>query len=53
MTAKMAPDSKEIVNRRFMSEFLPFAAIIMVPIIGKEGVEALQGKTCCDGAGCH
>jgi len=26
----------------------PIAAIIMVPIITKEGIEALQGKTCCD-----
>ena len=31
----------------------PIAAIVMVPIIGKEGVEALQGKTCCDGTDCH
>jgi divalent metal cation (Fe/Co/Zn/Cd) transporter len=31
----------------------PIAAIVMAPIIGKEGVEALRGKTCCDGAGCH
>jgi divalent metal cation (Fe/Co/Zn/Cd) transporter len=26
----------------------PVAALIMAPIIGKEGVEALRGKTCCD-----
>jgi divalent metal cation (Fe/Co/Zn/Cd) transporter len=27
----------------------PLAAIVMVPIIGKEGVEALRGHdTCCD-----
>jgi len=26
----------------------PIAALIMIPIIAKEGVEALQGKTCCD-----
>ncbi len=31
----------------------PIAAIVMAPIIGKEGVEALQGKTCCDEGGCH
>lgn len=31
----------------------PLAALVMVPIIGKEGVEALRGKTCCDGASCH
>jgi divalent metal cation (Fe/Co/Zn/Cd) transporter len=29
----------------------PVAALIMVPIIGKEGFEALRGKTCC--GGCH
>lgn len=26
----------------------PVAALVMVPIIGREGVEALRGKTCCD-----
>jgi divalent metal cation (Fe/Co/Zn/Cd) transporter len=26
----------------------PIAALIMIPIIAKEGIEALQGKTCCD-----
>jgi divalent metal cation (Fe/Co/Zn/Cd) transporter len=31
----------------------PVAALVMVPLILKEGVEALQGKTCCDGGGCH
>jgi divalent metal cation (Fe/Co/Zn/Cd) transporter len=31
----------------------PIAAIVMVPIIGKEGVEALQGKTCCDEGSCR
>ncbi len=30
----------------------PIAACLMIPIIAKEGIEALQGKTCCD-AGCH
>ena len=30
----------------------PIAALIMVPIIVKEGIEALQGETCCDDA-CH
>ena len=29
----------------------PIAALIMVPIIVKEGMEALQGETCCDDAG--
>lgn len=28
----------------------PVAAMIMVPVIFKEGVEALRGKTCCDDA---
>jgi divalent metal cation (Fe/Co/Zn/Cd) transporter len=26
----------------------PVAALVMVPIIGKEGIEALRGDTCCD-----
>jgi divalent metal cation (Fe/Co/Zn/Cd) transporter len=26
----------------------PVAALIMVPIIGKEGLEGLKGRTCCD-----
>jgi divalent metal cation (Fe/Co/Zn/Cd) transporter len=30
----------------------PVAALVMVPIIAKEGVEALRGGTCCGGA-CH
>jgi len=30
----------------------PVAAVVMTPIIAKEGVEALRGETCCDDA-CH
>ncbi len=30
----------------------PAAALIMIPIIAKEGVEALRGKTCCSET-CH
>ncbi len=30
----------------------PVAALVMVPIIVKEGVEALRGETCCEGT-CH
>lgn len=30
----------------------PAAALTMVPIIAKEGIEALRGETCCDDA-CH
>lgn len=30
----------------------PVAALIMIPIIAKEGIEALQGETCCDNE-CH
>ena len=30
----------------------PIAALVMVPIIVKEGIEALRGETCCDDA-CH
>lgn len=26
----------------------PVAALVMVPIISKEGIEALRGETCCD-----
>ena len=28
----------------------PSAALIMIPIIAKEGIEALRGETCCDSA---
>lgn len=31
----------------------PIAALVMAPIIAKEGVEALRGETCCDVGGCH
>ncbi len=31
----------------------PAAALIMVPIIAKGGVEALRGETCCDEGACH
>ncbi len=31
----------------------PVAALVMVPIIGKEGVDTLQGKTCCNEDACH
>jgi divalent metal cation (Fe/Co/Zn/Cd) transporter len=27
----------------------PIAALVMIPIIVKEGIEALRGETCCDG----
>jgi hypothetical protein len=30
----------------------PFAALVMVPVIVKEGIGALRGKSCCAGA-CH
>ena len=30
----------------------PLAALIMVPIIVKEGIEALRGETCCDEGAC-
>jgi len=30
----------------------PVAALIMVPIIVKEGIEGLRGETCCDDE-CH
>ena len=31
----------------------PIAAVVMLPIIAKEGIDAMQGKTCCDSGGCH
>ena len=31
----------------------PVAALIMVPIIVKEGIEGLRGETCCDEGACH
>jgi divalent metal cation (Fe/Co/Zn/Cd) transporter len=31
----------------------PVAALVMVPIIAKEAVEALRGETCCDQGSCH
>ncbi|MDQ3754690.1 MAG: cation transporter [Acidobacteriota bacterium] len=29
------------------------AALVMVPIIAREGIEALRGKACCEGGACH
>lgn len=31
----------------------PAAALVMMPIIVKEGVAALRGETCCEDAACH
>ena len=31
----------------------PVAALVMVPIIVKEGIEGLRGETCCDEEECH
>jgi len=31
----------------------PVAALVMAPIIAKEGVEALRGETCCNEGACH
>ncbi|HZF41598.1 MAG TPA: cation transporter [Blastocatellia bacterium] len=31
----------------------PLAALVMAPVIVREGVEALRGKTCCDEGSCH
>jgi len=31
----------------------PVAALVMVPIILREGIEALRGETCCDEGACH
>jgi divalent metal cation (Fe/Co/Zn/Cd) transporter len=31
----------------------PAAALVMLPIIARNGVEALRGKKCCDDDACH
>jgi divalent metal cation (Fe/Co/Zn/Cd) transporter len=31
----------------------PAAGLVMVPLIAKEGIEAVQGRTCCGEEGCH
>jgi len=31
----------------------PLAAVVMIPIIAKEGIAALQGKACCDNERCE
>lgn len=31
----------------------PVAAIVMLPIIVKEGIGGLRGETCCDAGSCH
>jgi len=31
----------------------PVAGLAMVPIIGKEGLDGLRGKSCCDNCGLH
>jgi divalent metal cation (Fe/Co/Zn/Cd) transporter len=31
----------------------PAAGLVMVPIIGKEGIEGLRARTCCDNCGLH
>ena len=31
----------------------PVAALVMVPIIVKEGIEGFRGETCCDEGACH
>ena len=30
----------------------PVAALVMAPIIGREGIEALRGRTCCESPAC-
>jgi divalent metal cation (Fe/Co/Zn/Cd) transporter len=31
----------------------PLAALVMIPIIAKEGWQALHGESCCASDGCH
>jgi divalent metal cation (Fe/Co/Zn/Cd) transporter len=68
-SAAMAADAKQTEFCTYLSAILlgglllnallgwwwadPVAALVMVPIIAKEGVEALRGETCCDGGACH
>ena len=68
-SAAMAADAKQTEFCTYLSGILlgglllnallgwwwadPVAALVMVPIIAKEGVEALRGETCCDGGTCH
>lgn len=42
-----------LLNARFGWWADPVAALVMVPIIAKEGVETMRGETCCDDVGCH
>ena len=30
----------------------PVAGLVMVPIIAREGLDALRGKSCCEGGSC-
>ncbi len=68
-SAAMAADAKQTEFCTYLSAILlgglllnavlgwwwsdPVAALVMVPIIAKEGVTALRGETCCDGGTCH
>jgi divalent metal cation (Fe/Co/Zn/Cd) transporter len=31
----------------------PVAALVMVPIIAKEGIDGIRGEACCDDCGCR
>jgi divalent metal cation (Fe/Co/Zn/Cd) transporter len=31
----------------------PLAALVMIPIIAREGWQALRGESCCAANGCH
>jgi divalent metal cation (Fe/Co/Zn/Cd) transporter len=31
----------------------PLAGIVMVPIIAKEGIDAIRGRACCDDCRCQ
>jgi divalent metal cation (Fe/Co/Zn/Cd) transporter len=66
-SAALVADSKQTSLCTYLSAFLllglglnaalgwwwadPIAGLAMVPIIAKEGIDALRGKTCCDS--CH
>lgn len=68
-SAAMAADAKQTEFCTYLSAILlgglllnallgwwwadPIAALVMVPIITKEGIEALRGETCCEGGACH
>ena len=40
-------------HRKLLFVLGPVAALVMTPIIAREGIGALRGEACCDGGACH